>query len=152
MPDLVELKVDSLTLIHCARLVLALVYRHSMLKSPVVPPTMGINPETPTTATRTAHLILPIDLTADRADLPARITAKVIDHMNLPTDADVARFNQMCNSGALTLRWLTYNPETYSRLNKLTYIVDNAATANTNILRIRINVNGLHYKDNFKSP
>ena len=32
---------------------------------------------------------------ADRADLPAMITAKVIDHMNLPTDADVARFNQM---------------------------------------------------------
>ena len=57
----------------------------------------------------------------------------------------------MCNSGALTLRWLTYNPETYSRLNKLTYIVDDAATENTNIFRIRINVNGLHFKNNFKA-
>ena len=55
------------------------------------------------------------------------------------------------NSSALTLRWLTYEPETYSRLNKFTYIVDNTATANTNILRIRINVNGLHFKDNFKA-
>ena len=88
---------------------------------------------------------------ADGADLPAMITAKVINPMNLPTDADVARFNQMCNSSALTLRWLTYNPETYYRLNKLPYIVDDAATANTNILRIRINVNGLHFKDNFKA-
>ena len=41
--------------------------------------------------------------TADGADLPALFTAKVIDHTNLPMDADVARFNQMCNSGALTL-------------------------------------------------
>ena len=61
--------------------------------------------------------------------------------MNLPMDADIARFKQMYNSGALTLQWLTYEPETYSRLNKLTYIVDDAATANANILRIRINVN-----------
>jgi len=89
--------------------------------------------------------------TADRAALPTLITAKVIEHMSLPNNADVARFNQMCNSGALTLRWLTYNPETYSRLNKLTYVVDDAAIANTNILRIRININGLHFKDDFKA-
>ena len=67
---------------------------------------------------------------ANRADLPAMITAKVINHMNLPMDADVTRFNQMNNSGALTLQWLTYEPETYSSLYKL--------TANTNIHRIRI--------------
>ena len=89
--------------------------------------------------------------TADGADLPALITAKVIGHMNLPTDADIARFNQMYNSGALILRWLTYNPETYSRLNKLAYIVNRAATENTNILRIRINVNGLHFKNDFEA-
>ena len=40
-----------------------------------------------------------------QADIPAMITAKVIDLMNLPTDADVARLNQMYNSGAMTLRW-----------------------------------------------
>ena len=89
--------------------------------------------------------------TTDGADLPTLITTKVIEHMNLPADADIARFNQMCNSGALTLRWLTYNPETYSRLNKLAYIVDDAATENTNILRIRININGLHFKHDFKA-
>ena len=71
--------------------------------------------------------------------------------MNLPMDADVARFNQMCNSGALTLQWLAYNLETYSRLNKLTCIVDDATTKNTNVLRIRINVNGIHFKNNFKT-
>ena len=43
--------------------------------------------------------------TADIANLPTVITAKVIDHMSLRTGADVARLNQMCNSGALTLRF-----------------------------------------------
>ena len=61
-----------------------------------------------------------------RIDIPAIVTAKVIEFMNLPTDTDVARLNQMCNSGVMNLRWLTYKPETYCRLNKLAYVIDDA--------------------------
>ena len=87
----------------------------------------------------------------ERIDIPAIVTYKVIALMDLPTKTDVARLNQMCNSSAMTLRWLTYyRLETYCRLNKLAYVINDTTAANERVLHIRININRLHFKDDFK--
>ena len=64
-----------------------------------------------------------------RIDVPALITSKVIELMNLPTENDVAKVNQMCNSSAMTLRWYTYKPEMYSCLDKLNFAINDAIRA-----------------------
>ena len=93
------------------------------------------------------------DLFSDdkRIHVPALLTSKVIELMNLPTENDVARANQMCNSGVMTLRWYKYRPETYCCLNKLDYVINNAIKTNKQCLHLIININRLHFKENFKA-
>ena len=54
-----------------------------------------------------------------RIDVTELVTSKVIDSMDLSTENDVARANQICNSSTMTLRWHTYKPESSCCLNKL---------------------------------
>ena len=67
-------------------------------------------------------------------DIPAIVTFKVTEFMNLTSETDVARLNQMCNSSVMTLRWLTYRPETYCRLKKLTCVINDTTAANKRVL------------------
>ena len=87
---------------------------------------------------------------AAKEDIPSLVTSKVIEQMNL-APAQAQRATQMFETGAMTLRWHTYEHESYCRLSMPDYAIRDAVKAERTSLRLSVNINRLHFKDDFNA-
>lgn len=87
---------------------------------------------------------------ASSLDIPSIITTKVI-HLMIGADSPLeeAKLRQLFHDAAMTLKWHTYDPDNQARLTHLEHVLDDAFHNQKRSLRIVVNINGLHFKDNF---
>ena len=83
-------------------------------------------------------------------NIPALVTSKLVESMDLPNKEDIAKVTQMFNSGAMTLRWHLHGQETYACLSNSDIAFSKAIKANK-FLCLLVNINSLHFKDNFRA-
>ena len=89
------------------------------------------------------------DLFVANANIPNLVATKLVQSMDLPSDEDKAKVKQMLNNGAMTLRWHLHNQDAFMRLTNSDIAFQDAIDANK-FLQLAININGLHFKDNFR--
>ena len=89
------------------------------------------------------------DIFDKNANVPALIAAKLVHSTNLPTDEDKAKVKQMINNGAMILRWHLHDQNAFMPLTTSELAFHDAREANK-FLCLAININGLHFKENFR--
>ena len=89
------------------------------------------------------------DLFEDNANVRTLVQAKLIHSMDLPTDDDRTKVRIMLNNGAMILRWQLYDQGAYVRLTSSEIAFQDAIDNKQKFIRLAININGLHFKENF---
>ena len=89
------------------------------------------------------------DLFDKDASVPALVAAKLVHSMDLPTNEDKAKVKQMLNNHAMILRWHLHDQNAFMRPTNSDIAFMDASKANK-FLCLAININGLHFKENFQ--
>ena len=78
------------------------------------------------------------------------IVAQILISSMLGDDSPQApRLREFISSSAITLKWHLYGPDNQSRLIYFKEALDDAIQNNQSSIRLVININNLHFKDNF---
>ena len=81
---------------------------------------------------------------AEDEDIPALITTTAIECMT-----DQQKLCDLFKESAMTMKWHTCNPDGCLCLSQHKFALEDAAATANACLRIKININGLHFKPNF---
>ena len=85
----------------------------------------------------------------NQQDVHLLITTKIIEDMS--EDPEAQQKLRILFNRSMILKWHTYNPISYVKMNlKATqFAFDDAISTNNTCLRIKININSIHFKSNF---
>ena len=83
-------------------------------------------------------------------DINAKVTALIMSSM-CDNGADATKLNTLFTDGLFLLKWHQYATDNYTRIanQNFGHALNDAMNAKANLLRVSININLLHFKDDF---